>query len=182
MKVKDGFATEYSVIQARHEHLPALSAIELAAAQMLQGHAPQHALAETTSIDTFRRAADAGRLWVALAGDMPVGFALVEMLSDDLPHLDELDVRPDQGRRGLGTALVQAVCRWAEVSGFAQLTLTTFRDVAWNMPFYSRLGFSELPRAVLSRELLQVVAAETRRGLDPDARVVMAYPCKRSRS
>ena len=40
---------------------------------------------------------------------MPVGFALVEMLADDLPHLEELDVDPSHGRRGLGTALVRGV-------------------------------------------------------------------------
>ena len=28
-------------------------------------------------------------------------------------------------------------------TGFAALTLTTFRDVPWNAPFYARLCFSE---------------------------------------
>ena len=57
------------------------------------------------------------RLWVALTEEVPVGFALVEMLANDLPHLEELDVDPSHGRRGVGTALVRAVCKWAEVSG-----------------------------------------------------------------
>lgn len=45
-----------------------------------------------------------GRLWVASSGNMPVGFALVKMLADDLPHLEEIDVHPSHRRRGLGTA------------------------------------------------------------------------------
>jgi predicted N-acetyltransferase YhbS len=116
-------------------------------------------------------------LWVALAGDAPVGFALVEMLADDLPHLDEVDVEPSHGRRGLGTALVRAVCEWATASGFSMLTLTTFRAVPWNLPFYARLGFVEIPRDLLRPELAAVVSDEAARGLSPETRAVMAYRC-----
>jgi GNAT superfamily N-acetyltransferase len=102
---------------------------------------------------------------------------LVEMLADDLPHLEELDVDPSHGRRGLGTALVRTVCEWATVSRYGMLTLTTFRAVAWNLPFYARLGFEELPREILRPELAAVVAEEGHRGLDPAARAVMGYRC-----
>ncbi len=51
------------------------------------------------------------------------------MLADDLPHLEEIDVDPSHGPRGLGTALVRALCDWATVSGYIMLTLTTFRAV-----------------------------------------------------
>src|SRR5262245_1066815 len=123
----------YSIVRALSgQHLRALPAIELAAAQLLRGHAVDSVLSETTDPRTFCDAADHGRLWVAMAGDTPVGFALVQMLADDLPHLEELDVEPSHGRRGLGTALVQAVCQWATVMGYSMLTLTTFRAVAWN--------------------------------------------------
>jgi GNAT superfamily N-acetyltransferase len=112
---------------------------------------------------------------VALAGDTPVGFALVEMLADDLPHLDEVDVKPSHGRRGLGTALVRAACEWATAAGFSMLTLTTFRAVPWNLPFYARLGFVEIPRDLLRPELVAVVSDEAARGLAPETRAVMAY-------
>ena len=130
--------------------------------------------------DTFASAARDGRLWVALAGDVPVGFALVEMLADDLPHLDEVDVEPSHGRRGLGAALVQAACEWATASGFSMLTLTTFRGVPWNLPFYARLGFVEVPRDLLRPELAPVMSKEAARRLAPETRVVMAYRCASS--
>jgi GNAT superfamily N-acetyltransferase len=152
-----------------------LPAIELAAAQLLRGHAPESALNQPTDGDAFADAARDGRLWVALAGKAPVGFALVEMLADDLPHLDEVDVEPTHGRRGLGTALVRAVCEWATASGFSMLTLTTFRAVPWNLPFYARLGFVEIPRDLLRPELAAVVSDEAARGLAPETRAVMAY-------
>src|ERR1051325_11182541 len=82
-----------------------------------------------------------GHLWVALDGDSPVGFAHVEMLGSDRPHLDEIDVHPAHGRRGLGTRLVGGVCEWAAASGYQQITLTTFRLVPWNRTCQRNLGF-----------------------------------------
>src|SRR4029078_2757351 len=158
----------YSIVRAHRRHLEALPAIELAAAQLLKGHAPERALNETTDLQTFSDASDNGRLWVALAGETPVGFALVRMLGDDLAHLDELDVDPSHGRRGLGTALVLAVCEWASASGYSGVTLTTFRAVPWNLPFYARLGFTEIPADGVRPELAAVVSAEAARGLRPE--------------
>lgn len=169
--------TGYQIARARPEDLSRLPAIELAAAQLLRGHAPESVLNESTDCDTFADAARHGRLWVALAGDAPVGFALVEMLADDLPHLGEVDVEPSHGRRGLGAALVRTACEWATASGFSILTLTTFRAVPWNLAFYARLGFVEIPRDLLRPELAAVVSNEAARGLAPETRAVMAYRC-----
>ena len=167
----------YSIVRARPHHVRALSAIELAAAQLLRGHAPEVVLSKTTDLRTFSDAAARGQLWVAVTGETTVGFALVRMLAADLPHLDELDVEPSHGRRGVGTALVRAVCNWATVSGYSTLTLTTFRTVPWNLPFYARLGFSEIPPHLLRPELAAVMSDEADRGLAPEARAVMSYQC-----
>jgi GNAT superfamily N-acetyltransferase len=165
----------YTIRTARPGDIAALPEIEHAASQLLRGHAPRSVLDEATSERAFREAQEAGRLWVACAGDTPVGFALVEMLADDLPHLEELGVHPDHGRRGVGTALVRAVCDWVHRSQHAAITLTTFREVPWNMPFYSGLGFGEVAAGELRPELLAVVADEAARGLERRRRVVMAY-------
>lgn len=167
----------YSIRPAQAEHIPALPAIELAAAQLLREYAPESVLAETTDERTFADAARDGRLWVASTGNTPVGFALVKMLADDLPHLEEIDVDPSHGRRGLGTALLRAVCDWATVSGYVMLTLTTFRAVPWNLPFYARLEFVEIPCETQRPELAGVVSEEAHRGLDPHTRAVMGYRC-----
>lgn len=165
----------YRVVMARERDIGALGAIERAAAELLRGHAPASVLAEETDAAEFRAARADDRLWVALVDDVPVGFALVEMLAADLPHLEEIDVHPEHGRQGIGAALVRAVCEWAARSGYRAVTLTTFRAVPWNMPFYARLGFETVPAAELRPELVAVVGDETARGLDPAARVVMRY-------
>jgi GNAT superfamily N-acetyltransferase len=165
----------YTLALARAQDIAALAAIELAAGALLRDHAPASVLDDATPDDELRHAQAAGRLWVALIDDQPIGFALVELLAADLPHLEELDVHPDHGRRGVGAALVRTVCEWASRCGYAELTLTTFRAVPWNMPFYARLGFEPIAADRLRPELAAVVADETARGLDPRRRVVMRW-------
>lgn len=160
---------------ARPEDVEALPGIELSAATTFNGSVPASALEGGIAESEFHRAQQEGRLWVALMDEIPVGFALVEMLANDLPHLQEMDVAPEHGRRGLGTALLQAVVEWLRRSGHEQITLTTFRNVPWNMPFYSRFGFQELHADELRPELVKVVREEAGRGLDPAQRVVMRY-------
>ena len=168
--------TTYTITAARQEDLAWLPAIELAAARLLAGLAPESVLRETTSLEALNTARREGHLWVALSDDVPVGFAHVEVIERDAVHLEELDVHPDHGRRGLGTTLVLQVCEWAASHGYESVTLTTFRDVPWNMPFYARLGFAVVPPEELSEALRTVVDDETRRGLDPSRRVVMKRP------
>jgi GNAT superfamily N-acetyltransferase len=165
----------YAIVGARPLDLPLIGAIELAAARLLAGHAPEAVLNEVTSELELRDAQSDGRLWVALSGDRPVGFAHVELLEPNAAHLEEIDVHPDHGRRGLGSRLVAEVCSWARKRGYGAVTLTTFRDVPWNMPFYARLGFEEISAAALTPALRAVLQDEARRGLDPARRVAMRW-------
>jgi predicted N-acetyltransferase YhbS len=88
-------------------------------------------------------------------------------------HLAELDVLPDHQRRGVGRALVSRVERWGGARGFAEVTLTTYRDVPWNGPFYRRLGYEPLPAEGLDAELARRREAEAAQGLDAMPRVAM---------
>lgn len=164
---------KYTITAARQQDVTELAAIELAAARLLVGFAPESVLNETTSLTVLERAQREERLWVALDDDVPVGFAHLEVIEPDAIHLEEIDVHPSHGRRGLGTKLICRVCDWASSKGYRAVTLTTFRDVPWNLPFYSRLGFSVVPPERLSVSLGAIVVAETCRGLDPSRRVVM---------
>ena len=51
----------------------------------------------------------AGAQLLLVAGDPPVGYARMEMV-DGQAHLEGLSVRPSSMRRGIGSALVRAVC------------------------------------------------------------------------
>jgi GNAT superfamily N-acetyltransferase len=169
----------YTISVARPADLARLPEIELAAARLLAGLAPESVLSETTSPEILKVAQGEGRLWVALADDVPVGFAHVEVLDADTVHLEEIDVHPDHGRRGLGARLVMHVCRWAADAGYRAVTLTTFRDVPWNMPFYARLGCVIVRTEDVNPALGAIVEDEARRGLDPARRVAMRCPLPR---
>ncbi len=127
-------------------------------------------------ISFFERAADEGRLWIAVrsSGQFPVGFAL-STLVDGSAHLYEMDVHPEHARRGIGGALVEAVAEWARQTGFVSLTLTTFRHLAWNAPFYRKHGFVEFDARVGGRspELAELLEREAKSGLDPQKRLAM---------
>lgn len=165
----------YRIARARPHDVHGLREIELAAARLLEGYAPESVLAEATGEDEFRIAQRDALLWVALRDDAPVGFAHLKLLEPNAVHLQELDVHPAHGRRGIGTRLVAAVCTWAAEGGHGAVTLTTFRDVPWNMPFYARLGFAEIPADTISEALRSILDQEVRSGLDAGRRVAMRW-------
>jgi hypothetical protein len=53
------------------------------------------------------------------------------------------------------------------------VTLTTFRDVPWNAPYYQRCGFRILDDGEITPQLQVVRREEARRGLDRWPRVCM---------
>jgi GNAT superfamily N-acetyltransferase len=165
--------SNYRIERARAADLRRLAEIERAAASLFEpGQIPDSLRDDVTSLEDFHEAHERGLLWVARSGDEPVGFAVVELLACG-PHLEEIDVHPAHGRRGIGRALLGAVTDWARAAGHPRITLTTFRDIPWNAPFYASLGFRVIPPAELTPELDAIVRDEAARGLDPARRVVM---------
>ncbi|GAC1528460.1 MAG: hypothetical protein NVS3B12_00460 [Acidimicrobiales bacterium] len=112
------------------------------------------------------------RLWVAESAGTLVGFVLVSVV-DGAAFVDEIDVDPAHGRRGIGTRLMAQVSQWARGSGFASVTVTTFRDIAWNDRWYHRLGFCTVDLADCGPDLHAIVARERVQGLDMDRRAIM---------
>ncbi|GAB3481542.1 GNAT family N-acetyltransferase [Nocardiopsis coralliicola] len=111
---------------------------------------------------------------VLVAGDPPVGLAaLVEL--DGAAHLEQLAVDPAHGRRGIGSALLRAACAHAAAAGFSRLTLTTFRDLPWNAPFYAARGFAELPAENWGPGLAAQWRAEEQAGIGVAPRIAMEF-------
>lgn len=169
-QMRDGYVIRSAVAS----DLPRLPGIERSAAALFEqfGLAGLFARISTPSSD-LEEGLRSGRLWVAtVADDELVGFALASVVGDNA-HLDELDVVPPQGRRGVGTALVEAFLRWAHASGFPGATLTTLQHVPWNAPFYQRFGFRVVEPRELSPALSELLRQEIERGLPAENRVAM---------
>jgi GNAT superfamily N-acetyltransferase len=158
---------------ARPDDLDAISAIERAATQLFVGVSDAVAADEPMPPEEVRSYIEGGRAWVAVTDDdVPVGHAFAKVV-DGEGYLHQVDVVPTHGRQGIGRALVEHVCAWAAGRGLPAVTLTTFRDVPWNGPFYARLGFEELPDPELGPQLAAVRAAERAQGLDDLPRIAM---------
>ena len=94
-------------------------------------------------------------------------------LPDGKPYLEQLSVRPAQGRRGLGGALLERACRWAAAQTASELWLATYAHLPWNAPFYERRGFRQVPEASCGPELRALIAEHKRVLPQPEQRVVM---------
>jgi GNAT superfamily N-acetyltransferase len=113
-----------------------------------------------------------GLVWVAEEADQLIGFATCEAFEDEL-HLWELAVSHEAQGKGAGRALLAAVADEARARGLPAVTLTTFRDVPWNAPFYARCGYVEIPEADFGPFLKLVREKETAIGLDVASRCAM---------
>ena len=106
--------------------------------------------------------------------------------ADELTRLQPIEVASAirSGRSASPRSRTCHRCRWtsspdarrAAGRGLPALTLTTFRSVPWNGPYYARCGFRELPSTEITPGLVDVLAAEVAIGLDPADRVAMRRP------
>ncbi len=193
--------TPYAIRLAERRDLPLLPELERRAGCRFEGVVDLVGMPDDVSpLDELEEAWQAGRVWVAVGergaepggnptpqvsvphgegrsepGGELAGFAYAAVI-DECCHLEEVSVLPEHGRLGIGTALVGAVREHAARAGLRGVTLTTFRDVPWNAPFYRRLGFQDLAAEDLTPRLAAAVADEARRGLPAELRVVMILP------
>lgn len=113
-----------------------------------------------------------GMSWIALADNKPVGFLLAEAQGKSL-FIVEISLHRAWQGKGLGRKLMAYMQEWALQNGFDELTLTTFRDVPWNAPWYARMGFEILPEASLSTALRQKLMQEVAHGMAYESRCTM---------
>jgi len=162
---------------ARPDDLATLQSIELAAGVLFREigmtDVAEHPPPTLQVLEHFQ---SDGRAWVSVdADDRPVGFVLVELI-DGAAHIEQVSVDPAHARKGLGRALIDHVAGWAAARDLPALTLSTFRTVPWNAPYYARLGFRELADGELTPGLRDVLAAEATLGLNPADRICMHRP------
>ena len=157
----------YSISGVAADEIPDLIAIDLAASQLFAGTGmlPEEELSDHVPAEVFEAAMPGGHVFVARGPKgVPAGFVLTSLRGDTL-YLDQVSVDPDHGRKGLGAALIRRVFQDAHDRGLKTVTLSTFRDLPWNAPFYRTLGFRELPRKQMTDWMLEI---ETRQAVVMD--------------
>ncbi|MEM8613672.1 MAG: GNAT family N-acetyltransferase [Cyanobacteria bacterium P01_H01_bin.105] len=175
---------DYLIRLARSSDIEHLPAIEKAAAQryrpyLLKLGLTPDTLEDIVSIDFLHQALNQQHVWVAVVPAVVpgtaasiAGFVVVDRLLHGY-FVVELDVLPDYGRQGMGSALMQQVYQAAYEQGLQTVTLTTFRHVPWTIPFYRQLGFEIVVPEDYTPDIRAIVNHEARHGFSPQVRVVM---------
>lgn len=156
------------------DDLPAIQRIEVAAGDLFRT-VGMDSIADDPPIaePEFARFVDHGGAWVARdEGDSVVAYLLVETV-DACAHIEQITVDPTYARRGIGASLLSSAESWARDEHLDALTLTTFRDIRWNAPYYARVGFAVLPADQWGIQLRDRVEREAAAGYSRWPRVVM---------
>jgi GNAT superfamily N-acetyltransferase len=128
---------------------------------------------EDWSVEWHRERIAKGACWVWVDGeDQPVAFLAGEV-ADGALYICELAVLLDFQSAGIGRALITEAEAWARRQGLSALTLTTFRDVAWNEAFYARLGFRTLEGHEIGERLGEQLRLQAEAGLPRERRCAM---------
>ncbi len=152
----------YSIATAELDDIPAIISVDKAASTLFAptGLLPQEALDDHVPAAVLEAEIPLKNVLVARnAHGWTVGFALVRPRGRGL-YLDQISVHPDHGQKGLGRTLVIRVLTEAEHRRLPYVTLSTFRDLPWNGPFYASLGFKELGRDKLEPFMFEIEAAQ----------------------
>ncbi len=129
---------------------------------------------DVISVTRHRAFIRAGLCWVATQSrdGHRIAFLSAEVQPDAL-HIREISVIPPWQKKGIGAALIEQVAEAAIERGMPALTLTTFRDIGWNEPFYERLGFVTLDADTVGPRLSGILADEAKHGLPAERRCAM---------
>jgi len=154
---------------ARPSDLPRYAIIERAAAALYAPWGLDAAFEETSTPTARVRAAIERRELIAATNedDVMIGYALLEIDGAEV-HLEELAVEPTVGRRGHGSALLEATVALAAAEKARRVTLVTLDFVPFGKVFYERRGFVSIAREELPSHLQDLLPS-----VGHDGRVAM---------
>jgi predicted N-acetyltransferase YhbS len=156
----------------RRDEVELMRDVERSAGERFRQVMKDIADAEVTSATKLADRAANGRLFVAEDGEKLIGFAIFSAV-DGHCYLEEVSVASSHAGQRIGSKLIAAVEDAGRKLGLAWITLSTFRDIPWNGPYYARLGFAEWPHAQLPPGHLKRHADQARDGLDMTRRFFM---------
>ena len=152
---------------------PMLPLIERDAAQIFRSAKGLEWVADNVGEEgTYLELIKAKSVWVAEASEQACGFLAARIEGQGL-HVVEISVCKEQQRQGIARALIQRAAAEARRLSLTALTLTTFRDLPWNEPHYSKLGFTSLNGADLPARLQKHIDLDAEAGLPRHRRCAM---------
>jgi GNAT superfamily N-acetyltransferase len=153
-----------------------LPRVELSAAQVFRAIAGLGWLADTATmtVERHQQLIALSTCWVVVdADDQPQGFLSAERQGDAL-HIHEVSVAQSIQGQGWGRQLLENAMAYAYANVLRAVTLTTFKHVPWNAPFYTRLGF----KPEVDLRLAGILADEYAHGFEPGSRCALSWSAR----
>jgi ribosomal protein S18 acetylase RimI-like enzyme len=161
---------------ATERDLLRLVEVEVAAGQLFHAVGMSIVAEDMPDVADLRDAVEAQRVWVTVVGEEIAGYIAAERV-DGKAHVAQVSVAPAHAGRRIGRDMIELVEEWGRTAGFPATTLTTFRDVPWNAPYYRRLGYEFLADDQVGPELARIMSHEAALpGIDPSLRCAMIKP------
>lgn len=120
----------------------------------------------------IEEAVRAKSIFVAEEASTLLGFIYLGMV-DDHGHILEVSVDYKMQGKGIGGKLMQKAELWAKHHDFHALSLTTFKHVPFNGPWYQSQGFTEIDPGASYPELDDIIKSERRSDLNQSERIAM---------
>lgn len=150
-----------------------LAVLEVDAGQLFHSVGMSEVASHVPDQEALRRSHEEGLIWVAEEQGKIAGYVVAKVL-DGNAHVEQVSVAPVYARRGIGRQLVSHVEEWGRRNDRPATTLTTFRDVPWNGPYYETLGYRELPGPEMGSDLAAAMEHEASLpGIDASRRCAM---------
>jgi GNAT superfamily N-acetyltransferase len=165
---------EFYIRKARSTDIPLLEHVERSAAEVFRT-VDLGFLLDGPTVDPYHLSSMAvsNHLWVAVnKWDQPIGFLGGETLEGNF-HVVEISVSQDFQNRGIGKSLMKAMVEQVTQEGYRAITLTTYRDLPWNGPWYAKMGFVEVKAMEMGQTYLGILDHEAQNGLQIERRCVM---------
>ncbi|WP_206051876.1 GNAT family N-acetyltransferase [Nocardioides ferulae] len=161
---------------ATEEDLERLVEVEVEAGRLFHSVGMSEMAGDVPDRRELLEAIHGERVWVAQVGAQVAGYVIAEVI-DQNAHVAQVSVATEFAGRRIGQALIELVEAWGRAAGRPATTLTTFRDIPWNGPYYRRLGYRELADEEIGSELARTIADEAGLpGVDGSLRCAMIKP------
>lgn len=145
---------QYALREATENDTKTLTAIELDAVALFKAVPELADLGEThASPDQLSTWLSSGRIYIAEDNGKQVGFVAAVTMDTTL-YIAEISTVQEYQGKGVGTTLIAAVLDWARELSAAtgskpRVSLTTYREITWNAPYYRKRGFKEVEAETL---------------------------------
>ena len=154
--------TSYTFRRATEKDIDTLTAIETNAASIFKDIPELADLGGShVAVETIHDWLSNGRVYIAEDNGTPAGF-VAAIPRDTAVYVAEVSTLPAYQGKGVGTALLGLVMDWARERAAStddrpRVSLTTYREVSWNAPWYRKLGFKEVEPETIGPKHVQKV-------------------------